>query len=296
MKEIRLVWNLTNKCPFRCSFCAASANSKEEMVEKRKILDSILSASSQNIFIDFSGGDPLFCEDLLELIKLAVSIIGKEKISISSTCLSLEKLTDNELINLCNNYELTYDFPIKYGHLDKRDIRYNKLNYKQAQRIKRLSLNLNIFVTLQAFDDEIIEELAFDLWKLSPDSISIIRLMPLGYLNIKQKGNYDEIGIYNKLKNRLREKGYKNSIKPTCAFRALLKEEHACNMISEKYGIDHLGNFFTCIWASDLSLPDNPFYLGNLIDSNLRDLIKTNYKVKNAKKCSVCEYLKNNIK
>lgn len=69
--KIKVVWNLTNKCPFRCAICAANANLREEKkINKIRILKSIISVGRNNVCIDFSGGDPLLDRKDIDLIDL----------------------------------------------------------------------------------------------------------------------------------------------------------------------------------------------------------------------------------
>ncbi len=288
-EELRVVWNLTNKCPFQCAICAASANKREvKDVDKFKILDSLLSVNA--IHIDFSGGDPLFDRGDYEIIRKASMQISPNFISVSSTGFSLANYSDPELMEISNSYDLTYDFPVLYNHLDKRDVRYNYFNLEQGYRIKSLGLSLNIFIPLQDMDDIIIQQLANDLCILNPDSISLMRLMPVGECSFSSV-TFDEVKMYNKFVSFLSD--YKGIIKPTCSLRTKLGIEKGCNMFSEKYGVDHLGNLFSCIWASDIGVENNPFYVGNLLNSSFSNILKSSKESFNFKKnkCLVYHYL-----
>ena len=50
-------------------------------------------------------------------------------------------------------------------------------------------------------------------------------------------------------------------------------------MLDKKIGIDCSGNVFACTWGAYLRLPDkydithNPFYLGNLVSTDLKTII-----------------------
>lgn len=292
----RIVWNLTNNCPLCCSICAASANQrrKHEDIDKYKILESILTLGKDNVCIDFSGGDPLMHKEDINLIKNASKIIGKENVSISSIGLSIEKLSDEEILQLSNSYDLTYDFPIKYNSLDKRDKRYNTKNYEQAKRLNKLGLDVNIFIPLQDMEEYLIDELAKDLSILNPKSISVIRLMPVGFLLGKRIERFNVIESFKYLKDKLISYNYKGNIKATCSLRTLINDKVGCNMLSEKYGVDHLGNLYSCIWAADIIYEDNPFLLGNLLVDDMEHLIyKYNDSNFNKNECAVCKYLEN---
>lgn len=291
--KVRIVWNLTNNCPFNCTICAAASNSREiRNIDKAKILESILTVGKNNICIDFSGGDPLMHKNDIDLIKKATKIIGKQNISISTIGLSLEKLTDEEILELSQSYDLTYDFPIKYNDLDERDKRYNYKNFEQGKRIIKLGLDLNIFIPLQQMDEYILDELVKDLINLNPKTISIIRLMPVGSLFNKEIQTFDEFNAFNTLKLKLIENYYKGVIKATCSLRTVILDKKGCNMISDKYGIDHLGNLYSCIWAADILNDDNPFVLGNLLENDMNSLISNNNIQFNKNDCAVYQYIK----
>jgi len=292
--KVKIVWNLTNKCPFNCAICAASANLREEKtINKTKILKSITSIGKNNVCIDFSGGDPLTNRKDIDLIKKASKMIGKENIFISTTGVSLENLSDEEVLGLSQNYDLTYDFPIKYNNLDKRDKRYNYKNFEQAKRIKNLGAALNIFIPLQNLEEYLIDELVKDLIELNPKSISIIRLMPVGSLSINDLIKFDEIKLYNKLKEKIISNNYKGDFLATCSLRTVINDKKGCNMVNEKYGVDHLGNLYSCIWASDIVDNNNPFKLGNLLENDLAELVTKKTIPLNKKECAVYKHIEN---
>ena len=263
------------------------------MINKNKVLNSITSIGKSNICIDFSGGAPLTNKEDIDLIKKASKAIGKENISISTTGLSLEKFSDEEILDLSRSYDLTYDFPIKYNELDKRDKRYNCKNFEQGKRIKNLGVALNIFIPLQNLEDYIIDELVKDLLELNPNSISIIRLMPVGSLSLNDLVKFDEVKLYNKLKEKMMSNNYKGKFKATCSLRTILNENKGCNMVDEKYGVDHLGNLYSCIWASDILVNKNPFKIGNLLEHDLIELISAKPMPLNKNKCAVYNYIEN---
>ena len=65
-EEVRLVWNLTLKCRYHCSHCAASARTtfQDNADLKLRILRAITD-SKLPVRIDFSGGDPWCGEGLV---------------------------------------------------------------------------------------------------------------------------------------------------------------------------------------------------------------------------------------
>ncbi len=274
---VRVVWNLTNVCPYNCPFCVASANKRiEDNIDKFAILDSILSVDNKLLTIDFSGGDPLAIKEGVEVIRKASKILGRDKISISSTGLSLSKLSDIDLKSLASGYDITYDFPKKYKSLDIRDERYNEYNYEQAMRIKKLGLDVDIYIPIRNIEDNYYKQLAYDIIELNPKSVKLLKLMPLGQ-NVKDE-KIDTINKSQYLINQLKSLKYSGKIKINCAMQEDYKEKNNCNMLSErKVGLDHYGNLYTCIWAADILEDKNnsPFYLGNLFEKSLNDILES---------------------
>lgn len=275
--KIRVVWNLTNKCPFNCPMCVASANTRiEKDIDKNLILQSILSFGKESVNIDFSGGDPLFLDKDIEIVKKASEILGRDNISISSTGLSLSKLSDEELVLLSSSYDMTYDFPKQYSEYDIRDKRYNSLNYEQCKRLKKLGLNVDIFIPVRNIDEVYFEQLAKDICEINPTSVKLLKCMPLN--NHFDTSAIDNSILVSLFKKYLEKFGYKGSVSINCALKEDFKIDNGCNMLTErKVGLDQFGNLYTCIWASDLLIEknDNPFYLGNLTECSLLEILSS---------------------
>ncbi len=297
--KLRIVWNITNSCPFNCPMCVVSANCrKEKNIDKEKILSSLL--TFDNITIDFAGGDPLYLPENIEIIKKASKILGRDNISISGTGLSLLKFTDEELINLSSSYDLTYDFPKKYIEYDIRDKRYNLINYEQCKRLLNLDLQVDIYLPIRNMPKEYFDELAKDLCDINPGSINFLKLMPL---NEKYEEDVDSVNLSNYLANQLRKNGYTKKIGINCALKEDYDCKNNCNMLTErKVGLDQYGNLYTCIWASDILIDReiNPFYLGNLLDNTLDEILNNENtrnmyeSLKNDRdKCYVLHYYNN---
>ena len=85
------IWNLTNICPWSCSFCCMSAVKAEKINYQSNLLSidtklKILQIlASNNVKIDFSGGDPLFFSDDFFIVEEAIKLMPKEMIDISIT-------------------------------------------------------------------------------------------------------------------------------------------------------------------------------------------------------------------
>lgn len=299
--KVRVVWNLTNRCPFKCPMCVASANTRIENIDKNAILESILTFPKENISIDFSGGDPLYLKEDINIVKKASEILGKDNISISSTGLSISKLTDTDLISISTNYDMTYDFPKKYCDDDIRGKQYNTLNFEQCIRLKKLGCNVDIFIPIRNIPNEYYDDLAKDICEINPNSVKLLKCMPFNEKFDTEKINNQE--IVPQFIEYIKKYNYKGKICINCALKEDFNEDNNCNMLTErKIGLDQFGNLYTCIWASDLliDIDTNPFYLGNLLESKLSDILNSsklfdylNEINKDRNKCHVLKFYKN---
>lgn len=87
-----VIWNITNKCPYNCSFCCVSANEiipTLSLKEKLKIVDNL---DSSLIRFDISGGDPFIEEDTPIVLEKLSKKYGKEDISVTTTGIGLQKI------------------------------------------------------------------------------------------------------------------------------------------------------------------------------------------------------------
>lgn len=268
-KKVRIVWNLTHKCPYNCPHCAANSNQRpsSDLPTKLRVLASILTVY-QPLTIDFSGGDPLYEKENIPLIEMTAKILGTNNVSISTTGRSIKQLQSNQLRALAGNLDLTYDHYLGESPARTKDNEYLIDNYTQAFRAIADGLNLSVHLPIYPQSQSALDTLAKELSLIAPDEIGLLQLMPLG------RNRRDPIKYYHKhadyLIERLKHHGYNGRIFKNCAMCG------KCNGLSDsKLGLDPFGNLFWCIWAADLDLPpkENPFYLGNLLEEDLANII-----------------------
>ncbi len=127
--------------------------------------------------------------------------------------------------------------------------------------------------------------------------------MPLGNYYVVDKK--DTIMKSKFLMNQLKLLGYNGKVKINCAMKEDFDIKDGCNMLSErKVGLDQCGNLYTCIWASDIKedKTNSPFYLGNLLEENLSDILSSDKVMQyiskltnNRDKCYVLEHFYNKL-
>lgn len=301
--SMKIVWNITNKCAFNCKICATCSNTGTELTESEKYqaLLSILTISDNIRELNFAGGDPLANEVDRKIIRTARTIFEKNKISISTTGKAINTLGDKDKIELLTNCIITIDL----SESEAKDIRktydYNKTNIRhiKANRNSITYLRVNVPILNTDVSDADIDRVVKIIKELNPNEVSIIKLMPVGKLPYDQyPANYEAMKIVNKIRNKLVD----TNIHLHCALRCEEQNSQGqCNMLTNKLGIDCQGNVYACCWAGYLgcATDKNPFYLGNLIEKNLKEIVHDSIESGvlenvNRNDCNIFKYRKNN--
>lgn len=300
---IKIVWNITNQCPFNCDICATCSNTVAELTssEKHQALLSILTIRDSIRELNFAGGDPLAKEIDRKIIRTAMSVFEKNRISTSTTGKSIHNLSDTDKLELLTNCVVTIDL----SKPERNDIRkttdYNQTNIRYInQNRKHISyLRINVPILNTDVSDKDVDKVVQKINQLKPNDVSLIKLMPVGkQLNNEYPANYDAMKIVEKI----REKIDNVNIHLHCALRC---EEHSnqeqCNMLTNKLGIDCQGNVYACCWAGYLGCTKdkNPFYIGNLLEKDLKDIIHDSAALNilentNRDECNIFKYTNDN--
>jgi len=99
MIETPIIWNITNKCPYDCSFCCLDANSPVQDISLEDKLKIVRNLDSDSIRIDVSGGEPLIDEENILVMRELAKKFGRDKVSITSTGKGLVRVNLKELGN-----------------------------------------------------------------------------------------------------------------------------------------------------------------------------------------------------
>jgi MoaA/NifB/PqqE/SkfB family radical SAM enzyme len=63
MIKTPIIWNVTNKCPYSCSFCCLDANSSTRDLSLEGKLAVVENIDILNVSLDVSGGEPLMSDE-----------------------------------------------------------------------------------------------------------------------------------------------------------------------------------------------------------------------------------------
>lgn len=255
---------------------------------KARAFLSIMSMADSIREVNFAGGDPLVSDESKRIIKYAMKLINKNKISVSTTGKGIDNLNEMEKTVFLNNCIVsldTFDFS-KQGVRNSVD--YNKVNARNIIRFRKymskLRINVPIIDTNITVGD--IQKLVQKINEINPDEVALIRLMPVGRQSVEEYPvNYNAESFINI---------FEQNLIPTirlhihCSLRCQYGvEDNKCTMLTKKIGIDCEGNVFTCCWAGYLNcdLTDNPFYIGNLLEQDLEEIIKGDRALEILERC-----------
>lgn len=302
---IHIIWNITKECPYKCAICATRDETRPELStdDKLRVLRHIFSAKEHISTLDFAGGDPMYKDGVRTVIMQAIDILGEDFVSITTTgkgIQAMDSTPEEDMAKLLSRCEVTIDAShenlatdaSKSSAFSRRSPEYCNHNYAQIQSVSEnlQYLIINIPILDDDLDEKEISNLKVKLLRLKQNysdiqiEAQIIRLMPVGAFNdsyiCDSYGKYQPLNIAKKIKACVEEIGI--SCRYHCSLRILPmieKHDYRCNMLSSKIGIDCSGNVFACTWGAYLPLPegysitDNPFYIGNLVESSLQDIL-----------------------
>ena len=300
----KIIWNITKKCGFRCRVCGTQSDGRRELSygEKKKVLTEICSFKEEISELDFAGGDPLFDKESREIIREAIDILGREKVSVTTTGVGVAQLSTEEK----NKYLYRCEFSLDdIGNCDSQirgENLYSIKNLKAVQEcwkyIHRLTINVPIFETETGLDD--LKHLVCCINKINVEnlSVNILRYMPVGKVKLCDypKAYFPERYI-DYIKQNIRSD---IEVSIHCAMRGIKDINDNCGLLIKKVGIDCAGNIYMCAWAGYLQEDKerNPFYLGNALEQNFASLLKTKRAIKvqnnlkkNCKCCCIFSYL-----
>lgn len=197
MQKIPLIWNITQACPWNCSFCCINAyylplsseslETELEETKRKKIelsledkLNIVDNLDMQSFDIDVSGGEPLLFNENVGIIGRLSKKFGTNNISITTTGKGLALVNMGTLKEIVGEIGFTYDFPYEPNSL--RPQGYNSSNLEQIKRVVRVGIRTMAQVPLTKLnvDKEIIEEIYRNLTNARVNGLHLIKFFPVG--------------------------------------------------------------------------------------------------------------------
>jgi len=274
MIKTPLIWNITNKCFYSCSFCCVNANSSNKDIsfdDKLKIIENL---DSKTITIDVSGGEPLIDLENFEILKILAKKFKRENISVTPTGKGLKRVNLNELKNYISSIGFTYDYPRDPS--PNRPPRYNEHNLQIAREASTHNLEsvANIPLTKSNVNPDIIKQLYSNLHDANIPQLLLIRFSESGKgflsrdLTVSQEEINKTLRIYKSLES---EYIYpKININPFVRGKVLGK-------IFTSLNISNQGLLLSNPWSYDITgKPKSSFILGDITKYKLSELANAN--------------------
>jgi len=274
MIQTPIIWNITNKCPYTCSFCCLDANSSTKDLSLEDKLKVIENLDSKSIKIDFSGGEPLWNLENIEILKVLSEKFGREMISVTSTGKGLERVDLEELAKYVSEVGFIYHFPRE--SFPDRPVGYNKHNLELAKEVSERGIETMAQTPLIKPNTapEIIEEIYLNLNQSKIDRLLLMRFSESGrgISRVDLSLNQREINNTLKIYKNLETKYEKPKIKITPSIKGEL-----VGKIFTSLNISNQGLLLSNPWSYDSKgKPQEYCIFGDLTKDKLSKLAGTN--------------------
>lgn len=295
-KRLSIIWNVTYKCPWKCSFCIMDAGScgspnKKELTLKEK-LQVCHNIDIPNVKVDLSGGEVMCNNDHLTLINELSKKLGKNSVGISTSGFNIDEETARFLSTRVHDVEMTMD-AVPGVHYEYREDAYHETAGNAAKHLKEAGIytGLQTVLTREHMENqEILIGLRNFMLENKIDEWSLIRYYPSGrgehFKNLAMT-DAENLTLVNKIKDMSEGTGINLDI------HYLLPgspKDHQCRCVKKSIGILPDGNVTACFWGLDNSgaIKDSKFYLGNLLVQPLSKILESENAVYWKNHCGGC--------
>ena len=285
-----VIWNLTRICPWNCAICCVTAlhackSTKFNLKKKQKDCGLELSLAEkmqvlrdlcdEGYNIDFSGGDPLYYDEDLQVVEQATEWLSAEKISVSMTGVELTK-RKIELLKKVKEVEFTIDFPsdIQYFTRPKGYHLGSIVALKKciSTGIRTRAVTVLYPLTMKESNLRSVYEIFCELGVIEWE---ILRFYPVGkasYFPHLMLSNEDYLLTMALLRT------FQGSTKIFFQHSLrMLEGDGVCPAVHESLGVLPDGSVSACAWAiNDQVQPiSNYFNLGKMPEQKISDIVKS---------------------
>lgn len=285
-----VIWNLTKICPWDCAICCITAfhacettklylkrrqkdyGQELSLAEKMQVLRDLC---NEGFDIDFSGGDPLYYNEDLQVIEQATMWLPTDKISVSTTGVELTK-SKIELLRKVKNVEFTIDSPPDVKNFARPEGYH--LSSVMALRecvnagVKTRAVTVLYPLTMRESNLRAVYKL---LCEIGVPEWELLRFYAVGKAKrfsrlIPSKEDY--------LKTMALLRTFRGTTK--IFFQHLLRmleEDGVCPAVNQSLGILPDGSVSACAWAINIQAKpiSEYFMLGKMPEQKIRDILET---------------------
>lgn len=236
--------------------------------------------------LDVSGGDPLVVSDNVAVLKAASAKLGREHVTLTATGSGLAGIDLNELAQLVDEFNFTYDSASKDDVADRPDA-YAAANLAVGRKLAALgaTTRAEFPITRATNNPDHIRRIFMNLHDAGISKLLLMRLFPSGRgatVEEKTLTREEYLAAITQLRALEREFG-SPTVKLQCALRHLetdtnsgsTMKDNPCDMVRESFGLTPLGVLLASPWAiNSKGWPSDPdFVLGNLLEKPLSEIL-----------------------
>ncbi len=284
-----VIWNLTRICPWDCAICCVTAlhaceTSKFYLKRRQKDYGMELSLAdkiqalrdlcNEGFNIDFSGGDPLYYDEDLQVVEQATMWLPADKINVSMTGVELTA-RKIELLRKVKDVEFTIDSPPNVQNFARPEGYH--LGSIMALRecigagIRTRAITVLYPLTMRELNlrkvYEILCELGVPEWEL-------LRFYPVGkarrfYRLNPSKEDYLRVMALLRTFRGPTKIFFQHSLR-------ILEGDGICPAVHEALGIFPDGSVSACAWAVNIQAQpiSDCFRLGKIPEQKIGDIVK----------------------
>ena len=288
-KSLSVIYDITKHCPWNCSICCMGATSdcestKNELSLERKLSlmdDLALVNQFRDIRIDFSGGEIFTNMDHLLVLEKAASLLGKEKVGISSSGYGIDDRVACRLSACISDCEMTMDV-VPGTKYSLRPTGYALAAAKALPHLQKYGISTGIQTVLahSNCNEQNIRALYEYLCQMSVDNWSLLKFYPSG-----RGANYplevlteeEERWVVDFIKGL--DAANPSLKKPKIDFHYTMKghQKHSteCRCVRKSIGIMPDGTVTSCFWAidSNAGVIDPKYLLGSVKEDSLAEIL-----------------------
>lgn len=283
-----VIWNLTRICPWDCAICCISAmqaceTTKYYLKRKQKkrgreltLAEKIIvlkDLSDEGFEVDFSGGDPLYYDDDLQVVEQATIWMLPEKICVSMTGVELTE-RKIEVLKGVKGVEFTIDFPPNSKH-HTRPEGFHLSSLLALKKCVKAGIRTRGVTVLYPYTikESNLRKVYKILCGAGVSEWELLRFYPVGrgrrfLAEVPTREEY--------LRAMDLVRGFKGTTKIFFQHSLqMLEGNGVCPAVRESIGILPDGQVVACAWAlNNQGQPiDGHFILGKVPDQKIRDII-----------------------
>ena len=248
--------------------------------QKIRVLNNL---GSNDIKIDFSGGDPLVVAENVEVIREASRRFGKDSIHISTTGAGLSKYKPEEIAPFIGQLNFSYDAS-NGVYNPNRPERYNNTNLKKAGAFAEANVltRAETPLSVRNIEPQNLQLIYENLNRAGTHRVLIMRLFLVGrgIDKLKEIPTRDQYVRAIEIFKELESKYGKPSVILQCALKHLYSQDtdvNPCDLFRESFAITANGLLITSAWAvghNEQPL-DNAFVLGNIAKDHIDNILNS---------------------